>query len=165
MRDFIDPSTTTGFVRLAGVFYRAVDPRYRDLALKGSRAAGRYSSPGQPALYLSASPEGVEAAMAAHRTTGSPARAVLAFEVEADRIFDLRNHRQCAAASIEPTDAQAPWQEAATQGGEPPSWRVANRLRDLGANGLIDPSRKAPVLWHLVLFNWNADGAPRVTPV
>ena len=100
MRDSIGPSTTTGFVRLAGVFYRAVDPRHRALALDGSRVAGRYSSPTQPALYLSASPEGVEAAMIAHRTADSPPRQVLAFEVEADCIFDLRNHRRHGAAYL-----------------------------------------------------------------
>jgi RES domain-containing protein len=147
------------------VFYRAVDPRHRALALDGSRVAGRYSSPTQPALYLSASPEGVEAAMIAHRTADSPPRQVLAFEVEADCIFDLRNHRRCSAVGIDPADAQAPWQDTVAQGREPPSWRVANRLRDLGAHGLIDPSRKAPGLWHLVLFRWNAYGAPRVTAV
>jgi hypothetical protein len=27
---------------------------------------------------------------------------------------------------------------------------------------LIDPSRKAPGLWHLVLFSWNQDNAPQV---
>ena len=158
------PSTFAGFVRMAGVFYRAVDPLHRAFALAGSRGPGRYSPANEPVLYLSASPAGAEAAMIAHQSPDAPPRQLLAFEVQADGIFDLRDHRRCAAVGIDPAAAAAPWQDIAAQGGEPPSWRVAQRLRDLGAHGLIDPSRKAPGQWHLVLFRWNQYGGPQVTP-
>jgi len=49
-----------------GIFYRAIDPDSRAFALSGARLPGRYSSSLQPTLYLSASPEGVEAAMKSH---------------------------------------------------------------------------------------------------
>ncbi|WP_220034109.1 hypothetical protein [Curtobacterium sp. MCLR17_043] len=37
---------------------------------------------------------------------------------------------------------------------------MRDRLIDIGANGLIDPSRKSPGLWHLVLFRWSVADAP-----
>ena len=160
MPHHLDPSTIPGLVSLAGVFYRAVESQHRAFALTGSRNAGRYSSPEQPTLYLSVSPEGIEAAMIAHERPDTPPREVLAFEVQADRIFDLRDEHRCSAVGINPAEAAAPWQDIVAKGGEPPSWRVAERLRSLGANGLIDPSRKAPGLWHLVLFCWNQQNGP-----
>ena len=148
-----------------GSFYRAVDPAYRDAALAGSRAAGRYSPPEVPTLYLSSSPEGVAAAMIAHTDERTPGREVLQFNVEANRIVDLRDHEALKSAGISPADAAADWQRAVAAGGTPPSWKVREALQSLGANGLIDPSRKRPQLWHLTLFNWNADGAPSVRVV
>lgn len=60
------------FIPVSGVFYRAVDPRFLDSALTGSRVPGRYSSAEEPTLYLSSSPEGVQAAMIAHREGPAP---------------------------------------------------------------------------------------------
>ncbi len=102
--------------------------------------------------------------MAAHQAPSELPREILSFEVQADRIFDLQDKPGCAAVGIVPEDAAEPWQDVVAAGGEPPSWRVANRLRELGAHGLIDPSRKAPGLWHLVLFRWNQHDAPSVRP-
>lgn len=39
---------------------------------------------------------------------------------------------------------------------------VRDRLIEVGVNGLIDPSRKSPGHWHLVLFRWNMAEAPSV---
>lgn len=150
------------FVRVTGTFYRAVDPRYRDSALAGSRSPGRYSSADQPTLYLSSSAEGVQAAMIAHRSARTPELEVLELEVQAQRIVDLRDSRVRAAAGIELDAAAEPWQDLVTRGEQPPSWSVRRRIEPLGADGLIDPSRKAPGLWHLVLFRWNTDGAASV---
>ncbi|WP_120002945.1 RES family NAD+ phosphorylase [Nesterenkonia muleiensis] len=150
------------FVRVAGTFFRAVDPRYRDSALTGSRSPGRYSSADQPTLYLSSSAEGVEAAMIAHRSARTPDLEVLELRVRAERIVDLRDSRARAMAGIELDDATAPWQDLVTRGEQSPSWTVRRRIEQLGAEGLIDPSRKAPGLWHLVLFRWNAAGGASV---
>ncbi|MFM2475581.1 RES domain-containing protein, partial [Burkholderia cenocepacia] len=60
-------------------------------------------------------------------------------------------------------DATAPWQAVVEAGGMPSSWRVRDALVAAGASGLIDPSRQSPGLWHLVLFAWNAPGAPSAT--
>jgi RES domain-containing protein len=148
-----------------GSFYRGVDPAHRAAALAGSRSAGRYSPPTVPTLYLSASPEGVAAAMIAYTGARNPTLDVLRFEVVADRIVDLRAHEPLRSIGIDPADAAADWQETVAAGGSPPSWRVRAALEQLGAHGLIDPSRRRPDLWHLVLFSWNRDGAPCVSAV
>ena len=145
-----------------GTFYRAIDPAFRDAALAGSRSPGRYSRADQPTLYLSSSVDGVEAAMIAHRGARAAAREIVEVEVEAPGIVDLRDAHALEAAGIHLADAVAPWQEVVAAGEVPRSWIVRDRLVGLGANGLIDPSRKSPGLWHLVLFRWNDAGAPSV---
>lgn len=150
---------------VTGVFYRSVDPTYRDTALAGSRSAGRYSPPDIPTLYLSSSPEGVAAAMIAHADDRTPDLEVLQFEVEAYRIVDLRDHEALESMGVSPADAAVDWQQAVAAGDTPPSWKVREALQSLGAHGLIDPSRKQPGLWHLTLFNWNTDGVPKVQQV
>ncbi|EKM6439120.1 RES domain-containing protein [Cronobacter sakazakii] len=152
---------TPFYTRIEGVFYRAIDPAYRDFALSGSRTPGRYSRGDQPTLYLSSSPQGVEAAMQAHRDARASLE-IINVSVVADKIFDLRNADALLAAGIDINDAIAPWQETVQAGGIPPSWQVRARLESLGMNGLIDPSRKAPGLWHLVLFSWNEDSHTQV---
>ena len=132
--------------------------------LAGSVRAGRYSRPDQKTLYLSATPEGVAAAMVAH-DDGTAERVIVPLDVTATGIFDLRDDAACQKAGIDRADALAPWQDVVRQGGEPSSWRVADALRSLGANGLIDPSRTAPGLWHLVLFRWNVPGGAEVRRV
>ncbi|WP_235940730.1 RES family NAD+ phosphorylase [Paramicrobacterium fandaimingii] len=147
---------------IRGTFYRAIDPSFRQFAIAGSRSAGRYSRPHQPTLYLSSSVEGVEAAMIAHRDQRSPALEVMAVEVEARSIVDLRDTAALEATGVTFADAIAPWQETVASGGTPSSWAVRDTLVARGANGLIDPSRKKPGLWHLVLFRWNEADAPTV---
>ncbi|MEE6280817.1 RES family NAD+ phosphorylase [Georgenia sunbinii] len=152
------------FSRVAGEFFRAVDPAFRDAALMGSRGAGRYSPPGAPTLYLSSSPDGVAAAMLAHHDARSLDLEVVSFDVRAERILDLRDPDAAFRAGVDPADAAAPWQEVVARGGRPRSWQVRERLLSLGADGLIDPSRKRPGLWHLTLFAWNTPGAAVVLP-
>lgn len=151
------------FTTVTGTFHRAVDERFLDAALQGSRSAGRYSPPDVPTLYLSSSEEGVAAAMVAHTDADSPQRRTLAFQVEAERIVDLRDAVALARLGVDLADAVAPWKPDVEAGRRPSSWAVRRRLEEAGAHGLIDPSRTAPGLWHLTLFCWNEDGAPRVT--
>jgi RES domain-containing protein len=147
---------------LRGIFYRAIDPQFRDFAITGSRSAGRYSRPEEPTLYLSSSTDGVEAAMIAHKDSRPSSLEILEIEVEATGILDLRNLSAVAKIGIDLADAVAPWQDIAASGGTPRSWAVRDRLIEAGANGLIDPSRKRPGLWHLVLFRWNEANGPKV---
>lgn len=153
---------TTFLPAIRGTFYRAIDPSFRECAIAGSRSAGRYSRANEPTLYLSSSVQGVEAAMIAH-TDGRPvAFEIVEIDIEAFGIVDLRDANALEAAGIDLADAVAPWQDIAGAGGTPTSWTVRDRLTEVGANGLIDPSRQRPGLWHLVLFRWNEAEAPRV---
>ena len=153
-----------GRCRVEGVFFRGVDPAHADTALAGSRAAGRYSSAVQPTLYLSASRDGVAAAMRAHARNRAVDLAVVEVDVVAADVVDLREPADCAAADVDPADAAAPWQGMVAAGGEPQSWGVRRRLEERGAAGLIDPSRQRQGLWHHVLFRWNGTSGPTATP-
>ncbi|WDH77534.1 RES domain-containing protein [Microbacterium esteraromaticum] len=147
---------------IRGRFYRAIDPNFREFAIAGSRSAGRYSRVHEPTLYLSSSVDGVEVAMIAHRDARPVALEIVELDVEASGIVDLRDANALQAAGVDLADAVAPWQDIADAGGTPSSWAVRDRLVEVGANGLIDPSRKRPGLWHLVLFRWNAVDAPTI---
>lgn len=148
-----------------GTFYRAIDPEYREFAIAGSRSPGRYSRQDQPTLYLSSSIQGVQAAMIAHEDNRSAALEIIEINVEASGIIDFRDPVALHRAGVDLNDAIAPWQETVASGRTPASWRVRDRLVAAGANGLIDPSRKRPGLWHLVLFRWNEGDAPTVSIV
>lgn len=150
------------FTRVEGVFHRSISAGHRDRVLDGSAQPGRYSRLNETSLYLSSSREGVEAAMTAHTRDGGPERVIVPVRVMADRIFDLRDLGACAKAGIDRDRAVADWQDIVRAGGEAPSWQVADAIRALGANGLIDPSRQVPGLWHLVLFRWNVPGGAEV---
>lgn len=150
------------FTVVEGVFYRAVDPTYLGSSLSGSSRPGRYSDADQPTLYLSSSPEGVEMAMRAHAHDRAKHLQLIQVSVLAHHVFDLRDERSRAIAGVSLDHATAPWQDLAAEGKRPSSWNMRDRLTGLGAKGLIDPSRKASQLWHLVLFEWNKGGAPRV---
>ncbi|MEZ0168331.1 RES family NAD+ phosphorylase [Microvirga sp. TS319] len=161
MPDII-PEASRVFVSVNGTFYRAIVADGSADSLRGSIAAGRYSKPGQRTLYMSATEEGVAAAMQAHPLPAGTRRTVCAMAVEAHSIFDLRDDRACEQMGIRRGDALAPWQELVANGGVPTSWGVRAHLERAGAHGLIDPSRTASGLWHLVLFRWNMPGAPTV---
>ena len=100
--------------------------------------------------------------MIAHTDHRAPRLEVLRFDVEAEGIVDLRNHAVLESMGIDPADAAADWQEVVAAGRSPSSWKVRQLLESYGAQGLIDPSRKQPNLWHLTLFSWNTAGAPTV---
>lgn len=152
----------TPLVCVRGEFYRAIDPAYENSALDGSRSAGRYSPPNMRTLYLSSSPEGVAAAMIAHSSERSPELKVLAFEVTAERIADLRDADAMARLGVDPEEAAADWPGDLAAGRIPKPWAVRETLEKAGAEGLIDPSRKRPGLWHLTLFSWNTFGVAQV---
>jgi len=100
--------------------------------------------------------------MVAHRDVRAATLEIVAIDVDAARIVDLRDPGTLDSIGIDLQDAVAPWQDIAAAGGTPGSWQVRDRLLEIGADGLIDPSRKSPGLWHLVLFRWNEDDAPTV---
>lgn len=148
-------------VAVRGTLFRAVAADHQDAALAGSVRPGRYSRGDQPTLYLSASRAGATAAVAAHPFPRNE-RVVLAFDVAADAIVDLRDPLVLAEVRRAAGDPFAPWQPFVARGEPAPSWLARDWIERGGALGLIDPSRRMPGLWHLVLFGWNAPGLPSV---
>ncbi|WP_231495720.1 hypothetical protein [Curtobacterium sp. UNCCL17] len=86
--------------------------------------------------------------------------AIVSIDVEASGIVDLRDVSAVKAVGIDLEDALAPRQRIAEAGGTQRLRAVRDRLIEVGANGLIDPSRKNAGLWHPVLFRWNVTDAP-----
>jgi RES domain-containing protein len=158
----IAPDADQIFTAVKGTFYRAIDPAYKSSVIAGSRLAGRYSTAQQPTLYLSATHEGMQAAIGVHEGNRAAEKQVVRINVTGTHIFDLRDAQACLSANIRPNDAIAPWQDVVNQGKRPPSWGVRDSIIALGGKGLMDPSRQKPGLWHLVLFEWNQKNAPRV---
>lgn len=103
--------------------------------------------------------------MIAHADTRASDLEVLAFDVRARGIADLRDAGAMAALGVDAEAAAAPWQDDLAADRTPASWDLRFGLERLGATGLIDPSRKRPGLWHLTLFAWNRAGAPAVRAV
>ena len=52
---------------IRGTFLRAVDPRFREFALEGSRSAGRDCGADDPPRYIGLPVEGVDASMLTHK--------------------------------------------------------------------------------------------------
>ena len=79
-------------------------------------------------------------------------------KVTATRILDLRQAATLADLGLSGQEPSAKWQEERAQGLPASSWRASDAARAAEANGMIYASRKAPELWHLVLFHWNQSG-------
>lgn len=150
-----------GFTAFAGHCWRAVPAGREAEVLAGTVRAGRYNRDGERTLYMSASPEGVAAAMARY---GEAPRALVRLAVSAQGLVDLRDPAACSAFGVDAGKAGEDWLGALQAGETPPSWIVADRLRSIGANGLIDASRRLPGAWHLVLFRWNTAGGVQLRP-
>jgi RES domain-containing protein len=142
-----------------GHCWRAVTAGAEAQILDGATRAGRFNRWGERTLYMSGSPAGVAAAMARY---DQAARTLVRLRVDAELLIDLRSAEACKMLYMDVSRANGDWLTALGHGEEPASWAVSDRARAIGANGLIDLSRRAPGLWHLVLFRWNAPGAPAV---
>jgi len=97
--------------------------------------------------------------MMAHAADRAASLQVVEIAVDSDRILDLRDEEARRFAEIDRRDATAPWQDLVARGRSPTSGRVRDRVLATAAVGLIDPSRKAPGAWHLVVFAWNSDSS------
>jgi hypothetical protein len=91
-----------------GTFLRAVDPRFPEFVLAGSRSSGRYSRADEATLYLSSSVDGVRAATIAHGDARPDSLDIVAMDVEASGIVDLRDMSALEAVGIDLEDAWLP---------------------------------------------------------
>ena len=147
-----------------GRYWRIVSPRWAQAPLGGEGAArhgGRWNRPGDAALYLSAE---IETAFAEYQQElGVRPGTFVAFEVVSAMVADLTESRTLAALDIAPSDLICPWKQIAfVDRGAPPTWLICDRLRG-EVDGLRVPSVQYAGGVNLVLWRWNAAGAPTVT--
>ena len=79
------------------------------------------------------------------------------------RLLDLRDPTVMQALGLQGTEPSVPWmpERAAVQPAT--SWRASDAAREIGADGILFASRRAPERWHLTLFRWNGGSDTRLT--
>ena len=141
---------------LTGRFWRAGFIAHEADLLTPARAPeGRWHHGGQQALYLSGSPEGCQVALKVYLRQDDGPRGIYPLDVSARRIADLRCPEARTSLGTSLDKIHAFWADLLDAGQHSPTWTLADRLRDMGADGLLTPSRSRPDLTHLTLFSWN----------
>ncbi len=129
-----------------GTVWRILSADRADVACEPARhPEGRFHYSGQVALYASLSVEGAAVALRRYVRAGDPSRVIVPLEITAQAMDDLRGTPDQAQASVV-------WQDGRASGAPSPTWRLSDRSRARGAQGLIYASRSRPDLSHLVLF-------------
>lgn len=127
-------------MRLRGLVYRAHNPRWSFAPTSGDGAAlhgGRFNPSGMAALYTSLRPETAWLeAQQAFPFKPQPLT-LCAYEVDCADIADLTDADERARLNVALADLACPWEYLASQGEEPPSWRVARKLMADGFAGII----------------------------
>jgi RES domain-containing protein len=155
-------------VRFQGLCYRAIEPGWAHAPLSGDGAkinGGRFNRFGVPALYLACSPEG----MIAEQSHGFPHRfdptTICTYDVDIDDIVDLRTKANQKAAGVTRADLACGWRNDLKEKREPASWRIADRLINQKASGILVPSFAVGAslkMQNLVLWTWTPDPPHRV---
>ena len=156
-------------MRFVGTCYRAHDPRWAFKPISGDGTAvhgGRFNPKGMPALYLALSPIG--AIQEANQGFGHKIDpcVLCSYDVDCRDVADLRNPQGRANHGVTEDELRCAWHLMASGGNEPPSWRMALRLKGEGHAGLLIPSfaRAASTGDHnLVLWTWTKDLPHRVS--
>jgi RES domain-containing protein len=148
---------------VAGTFWRTVFAADLDRVLQGARSPeGRFHHDGQPALYLSPSPEFSRIAVDVYLRGGDPPRVIVPFEVSDAHLADLRGPEVQRHLGLDGTEASTLWQPERTAGRPATSWIASDAARSADADGIIYAARTDPQRWHIVLFSWNAATGPQV---
>lgn len=148
---------------LAGQFWRSAFVGDEDSLLEPARAPmGRWHHNGQPALYLSETPDGCRVATKAYHRNGDPIRNIYPLRVDNAHVIDLRQPVVRVELSITLADLHVFWADLNSLGETPITWLIGDQIRNTGASGILTPSRSRPDLTHLTLFRWNTNDAPTV---
>ena len=160
------PSPAPPAFTFAGLAYRAHNPRWAYLPTSGAgagRHGGRFTRKGLPALYTSL--DITTAWLEAQQ--GFPFKAqpmtLVAYLISCQVVADLTDTAALPAFGITPTDLACPWEDLASRGLEPPSWRLADALIAMGYQGARvpsfapapNPAPDAPPRHNLVLWRWS----------
>ena len=130
-------------MRLAGLVYRAHNPRWSFTPSSGDGAArygGRFNPVGVLALYTSRRME--TAWLEAQQGFAFKAQplTVCAYRVDCTDVADLGEDDGRAALGVAGADLACAWESLALERTEPSSWRLARRLIGEGVAGIIVPS-------------------------
>lgn len=147
--------------RFTGIVYRAHHPKWAFEPLSGDgakRFGGRFNRPGIPTLYTSLDP--TTAWMEAQQ--GFPFKpqpmTLLAYEVDCANIVNLQDPDILALLGCSPVDLTCAWEDLASLNHEPPTWKLADQLRELNSSG-IQCRSFAPGCteqsFNLVLWEWS----------
>ncbi len=123
--------------------YRGFNPRWSYDPVSGEgakRHGGRFNRPGVSCLYASASPE--TAWLEAQQAFVFKAQplTLCAFEVNCADVLDLCDGTIRKKLGVTLEDMACAWEDIASHGKEPPSWRIADRLISIGAAAIVTPS-------------------------
>ena len=144
--------------------FRAHHPRWSHAPTSGAGAAlhgGRFNRRGLACLYTSCTPE--TAWLEAQQ--GFPFKAqpmtLCAYEVDCAHVLDLGDAAGRRAAGIDLETLACPWEAILLEGGEPPTWTLADTLRESGIAAIVVPSfaDRAGARDRNVVF-WRWDDAP-----
>lgn len=123
--------------------YRAHHPRWSFDPLSGTGAArhgGRFNPRGMAALYTSLRFETAWREAQQGFAFKAQPLTLCAYRAECDDVLDLTDPATREAHGIRPGELACAWEDLADRGIEPPSWRLARRLREAGIAAILVPS-------------------------
>jgi RES domain-containing protein len=134
---------TPPFTAWTAPVYRGHNPRwsYEPESGEGAkRHGGRFNRPGLACLYTSASPE--TAWLEAQQAFAFKAQplTLCAYEVDCADVLNLTDDTVRSAVGVSLSDLACAWEDLASLGKEPPSWRIADQLMALGVAAMVVPS-------------------------
>jgi RES domain-containing protein len=148
-------------VRFVGTVFRAHNPRWSFAPLSGAGAArygGRFNRPGAPALYTSLRQETAWAeAQQAFPFKPQPLT-LRAYAVDCDDVADLADPAEHKSRDIDAAELACAWEDMMLRRITPPTWEIADRLRNVGVAAIIAPSYApgvAPGDRNLVFWRWS----------
>ena len=152
---------TVPVIGLEQRFWRMLTIRWQRDPLSGAgaeRHGGRWNRVGQPTLYFSA--DHATAVAEFHQDVVRPGT-LAAYDLHGEAIIDLTDAAVRQLLGIADTDLTANWETiVALRRGEPPGWRIADRVIAGGAHGALVPSAVHAGGTNLVLWRWSTDGGP-----
>lgn len=120
---------------------------------------GRFHHSGQRALYVSPERATAGVAIDSYYRPGDAPRVIVPLYLESTALLDFRDLETSTGLGLGGQETRADWRDERARGSSASSWRASDAARNVGADGIIYPSRKVPSRWHLVLFRWNEPGA------
>lgn len=147
----------------SGLFWRILPVSRLDHVLDGAAMPeGRFHHDGQPAIYLSPTPQAAAHAIAPYLRPGDPPRCAVPLRLTGAHLADLRDAAICRALGLCGDETAVPWRPERALGLPATTWRASDAARAAGYDGIRYAARSAPARWHIVLFRWNGTQGPQL---